>query len=260
MSSLSSQWFILAPALAAGVVVLMSHVPLGQEVIRRGIIFIDLAVAQFAGFGLMVAAFMGMEPHGWELQMVAFGSALLGAGLLGLMEKQLAGFHEAVIGISFVLAATGSMILLANHPQGGEHLTELLVGQILWVQWSQLYFPLLVAVLIFGLSCWQPRMLQGKWFYVFFALAITASVQLIGVYLVFASLIIPALATCRLPAKTAGYRALAIGTAGYASGLLFAAWMDWPAGAVIVWALVIAAAISTFALRAAGKESGFPSP
>lgn len=260
MSSLSSQWFILAPALAAGMIVLMSHVPLGQEVIRRGIIFIDLAVAQFAGFGLMVAAFMGMEPQGWQLQMVAFGSALLGAGLLGLLEKQVAGFHEAIIGISFVLAATGSIVLLANHPQGGEHLTELLVGQILWVQWPQLYFPLLVAVLILWLSWWHPQVFRGKWFYVYFALAITSSVQLVGVYLVFASLIVPALATCRLPAKVAIYHALAIGAAGYAAGLLFAAWMDWPAGAVIVWSLVMVAVISAIALRAAEKESGWPSP
>src|SRR5690606_24849865 len=125
MSSLSVQLTILAPAFAAGLAVLLSHVPLGREVLRRGIIFIDLAVAQFAGLGLIFASTFGVETHGWELQVIALASALCGAGLLGLMEKCAGEYQEAVIGISFVLAATGSLLLLANHPQGGEHLKEL---------------------------------------------------------------------------------------------------------------------------------------
>src|SRR5690606_18246567 len=110
-------------------------------------------------------------------------------------EKCAGEYQEAVIGISFVLAATGSLLLLANHPQGDEHLKELLVGQILWAQWSQLLWPVCVGALVF--ACWWYRRhwLSGKSFYVLFAIAITVSVQLVGVYLVFASLIIPALAT-----------------------------------------------------------------
>ena len=95
---------ILGPAFLAGVLVLSTHVPMGQEVLRRGIIFIDLAVAQIAGLGLIAAASFGWEAHGWEVQLVAVTAALLGAVLLNQCEKRWPDIEEALIGVMFVLA------------------------------------------------------------------------------------------------------------------------------------------------------------
>jgi len=252
---------ILGPAFAAGVLVLMTHVPLGREVIRRGIIFIDLAIAQFAGLGIILAASLGIEPHGWEIQLIAFASALGGALALGFTEKWLGQYQEALIGISFSLAATGSILLLANNPQGGEHLRDLLVGQILWVDWHQLIAPLVAGVGVMSLWLWKREWFKGKCFYVIFAVAITLSVQLVGIYLVFASLIIPALVTVRFDDKRAIGFALLLGVFGYLTGLILSALLDLPSGAMIVWCLAVCALLFIFGVGryAASKNPHSPS-
>lgn len=236
---------ILGPAFVAGLLVLMTHVPLGREVIQRGIIFIDLAIAQFAGLGIILAASWRLETHGWEIQAVAFVSALTGALALGLVEKKLGHYQEALIGICFVLAATGSILLLAHNPHGGEHLKDLLVGQILWVEWRQLFIPLLAGILILSLWWWQRQIFKTRFFYVLFAIAITLSVQLVGIYLVFASLIIPALATAKVTDSRAVGVAMLIGILGYLAGLMMSAVLDLPSGAMIVWCLGISALVFT---------------
>jgi len=104
----------------------------------------------------------------------------------------LADVQEAQIGVLFVLAATGGLLLLANNPHGGEHLRDLLAGQILWVRYDQLLVPAIGTALIAALLVTKRAQLHPLLFYVVFALAVTASVQLVGVYLVFASLIVPA--------------------------------------------------------------------
>ena len=129
---------ILAPAFLAGLLVLATHVPLGAQVLKRGIVFIDLAIAQIAGLGVIAADFMGFEPQGWAVQLAALGAALFGALLLTWTERRWPEVQEALIGVLFVLAATGGILLLANNPHGGEHLKDLLVGQILWVSFAQL--------------------------------------------------------------------------------------------------------------------------
>ena len=232
---------ILGPAFLAGILVLSTHVPMGQEVLRRGIIFIDLAVAQIAGLGLIAAASFGWEAHGWEVQLVAVTAALLGAVLLNQCEKRWPDIEEALIGVMFVLAATGGILLLANNPHGGEHLKELLVGQILWVTYDQL-IPILIAYAVvlglwFGFDVKHRRL----GFYSLFAIAVTASVQLVGVYLVFASLIIPALATRLLGSKRALIIGYTIGIISYALGLSLSALFDLPSGAIIVWVLAMSA-------------------
>ncbi len=229
---------ILAPALAAGLLVISTHVPLGQQVLRRGIIFIDLAIAQIAGLGVLLAHTLGFEDSGWALQFTAFLAALLGAIGLYQCERHWPETLEAVIGSAFILAATAGILLLANNPQGGEHLKDLLVGQILWVGFDQLLPVLGLYALIlaawFGLRAERHPAL----FYILFSLAVTASVQLVGVYLVFASLIIPALAsrrfTLRCQSLFSGY---VTGILGYTTGLVLSALFDLPAGAVVVWTL-----------------------
>jgi zinc/manganese transport system permease protein len=232
---------IIAPAFAAGVIVLLSHIPLGREVVKRGIIFIDLAIAQMAGFGIILASTLGFTTEGWQLQAIALCSAITGAMMISLLEKFSGEFQEALIGISFVLAATASLMLLANNPHGGEHLQDLLSGQILWVSWNQLLAPAGVSMVILLLWLFKRPLVQGKLFYLFFAVAITQSVQLIGVYLVFSSLIMPAIATARLTDKTAIITGLLIGIAAYGSGLMVSLLGDLPSGAVIVWTMLAAA-------------------
>ena len=229
---------ILAPAFLAGVIVLLTHIPLGREVIKRGIIFIDLAIAQIAGMGGIIAFQFGWEMHGMEAQVAAVISALAGAWILHSLEKRAGEHLEALIGISFVLAATASLLLLANNPHGGEHIKELLVGQILWVDWSQVFYAAVVALVVVITWFRYKHKIGNIGFYILFAVSITSSVQLIGVYLVFTSLIVPALAASRYSEKPALVLAFTIGISGYFSGLIASAFFDLPSGAVIVLSLI----------------------
>ncbi|MDD9817753.1 MAG: metal ABC transporter permease [Gammaproteobacteria bacterium] len=252
---------ILGPAFAAGLVVLATHVPLGREVLKRGIVFIDLAVAQIAGLGVIVAHTLGWEAHGWGTQLAAVASALAGACLLGWMERRWGKFQEALIGAAFVLAATAGILLLAENPHGGERLRELLVGQILWVTWGQLLPAVLVSAFVLSVwFCLGARRVGRVGFYALFALAVTASVQLAGVYLVFASLIIPALAGIGQSAGRALLVGYAAGGAGYALGLVLSALLDLPGGAVIVWGIAAMALLGRALCGALARaaEGGYP--
>jgi zinc/manganese transport system permease protein len=235
-------WTILGPALVAGLLVLATHVPLGTQVLERGIVFIDLAIAQIAGLGVIAADAMGLPEGGVAVQAAAVCAALLGAAVLTWTERRAAEQQEALIGVMFILAACGGILLLAGNPHGGEHLKELLVGQILWVNGTQLIaLGVVTAVLLLALWRGWVRRLGRFGFYAAFAVAVTASVQLVGVYLVFTSLIIPALATRALQGRRRYLMAYGIGAAGYALGLALSALLDLPSGAVIVWTLALCA-------------------
>ena len=157
--------------------------------------------------------------------------------------------QEAQIGVVFVLAATGGILLLAKNPHGGEYLRDLLAGQILWVSYPQLVVPLAVSVVTLAVLWGLRGRLPQVVFYVVFALAVTASVQLIGVYLVFATLIVPALGSRLHPPRTRLLLAYGIGVAGYAAGLVLSSALDLPSGALIVWCLA-ALAIAAYAAGA----------
>lgn len=245
----SLEFGILLPAFLAGVLVLATHVPLGQQVLNRGIVFIDLAIAQVAGLGVTVADAMGFEPEGWRVQAAAVTAALAGSVLLTWTEKKWPEVQEALIGVLFVAAACAELLILANNPHGGEHLKDLLVGQILWVLPKQL-IPV-AALYAVALAAWfgfRQRLGQVG-FYVLFALVVTQSVQLVGVYLVFASLIIPALAAKRFAERARLAVAYGVGILGYVLGLIASSVFDLPTGAVIVVSLllvfVIAVMVST---------------
>jgi zinc/manganese transport system permease protein len=240
---------IIGPALAAGILVLATHVLLGREVLRRGIIFIDLAVAQMAGLGVIAASTFGFEAHGWAAQLAAFSAALLGGMLLSWTDAKFGETQEALIGVSFVLAATGGILLLANNPRGGEELRDLLVGQILFVNFRGLGPAALATVLVLVAWPFVNARFGRVGFYLLFAVSVTVSVQLVGIYLVFASLIVPALAIRRRRGRAlpAGY---AIGLVGYLVGLVISALFDLPTGAVIVWTLGSTAIVGGWLLRA----------
>jgi zinc/manganese transport system permease protein len=239
MNLLSTDLSILWPALIAGCLVLISHVPLGQQVLSRGIVFIDLAIAQVAGLGVIAASSFGLPIEGWVSQVAAGAAALVGALLLTWTERKRPEVQEALIGILFVLASTAQILLLANDPHGGENLKDLLAGQILWVSNDQLIrTAVLTALFAFVWFRWRER-IGRVGFYVLFAVVVTASVQLVGVYLVFTTLIVPAVATYRHAAN----RQLAIGYAlafgSYLAGLAASVVTDLPSSPVIVWAMGI---------------------
>jgi zinc/manganese transport system permease protein len=237
-------WSILAPAIVAGMLVLSTHVPLGQEVLKRGIIFIDLAIAQIAGLGVLLAGVLGWEDNVWLVQTFAVTAAMIASIGLNWSEKRWPHSQEPLIGILFVLAATGSILLLAQNPHGAEHLKDLLVGQILWSTWKML-MPIigLYALLLTIWFKWHKRF-GHRGFYIIFAFAVTASVQLVGVYLVFSSLIIPALATRHMQGTRRLFSGYVLGTVAFAVGITLSALFDLPTGAVTVWSMALLALVA----------------
>ena len=234
---------ILLPAFIAGLLVLATHIPFGMKVLARGVIFADLAVAQIAGLGMILAGLLDLTEQPLIVQLIAAASALCGAALLAWIEKRLPEVKEACIGLTFVLAASGGILLMSHDVHSGEHLKDLLVGQILWVSTNQLIAAALLTAVLLSLWQWSKLKTHTLGFYTLFALAVTASVQLVGVYLVFASLIVPALATYRIK-QMRMVVAFVIGIAGYAIGLLLSAWFDLPSGATVVWAMTTAGAVA----------------
>ncbi len=235
---------ILVAPFVAGLLVLATHVPLGAQVLKRGIVFIDLAIAQIAALGVIVAGLLDVAPGGWQVQLAAAAAAVAGALLLTWTERRWPEVQEAQIGVLFVLAATAGILLLAKNPHGGEHLRDLLAGQILWVGFAQLLVPAVITALILALWFgWRER-LPRLGFYLLFALAVTVSVQLVGVYLVFASLIVPALGVRQHVERWRLPLAYAIGIGGYALGLALSSVFDLPSGALIVWCLAVLAVLA----------------
>jgi zinc/manganese transport system permease protein len=241
-------WSIVGPALVAGLLVLTTHVPLGLQVLSRGIVFIDLAIAQIAGLGVICADTLGWEPQGWGVQGAAVAAALAGAALLTWTERRWPDIQEALIGTLFVLASSAGILLLAGNPHGGEHLKDLLVGQILWVTTGQLQLMGALSAVVLALWFGARPLLGRSGFYILFALAVTASVQLVGVYLVFSSLIMPALAVRHAPPRWQLPIAYGVGGLAYALGLALSAMLDLPSGAVVVVAMAVVSVATSAAL------------
>lgn len=235
---------IITPAFVAGLLVLATHVPLGSMVLARGIVFIDIAIAQVAALGVVVGAAVFGELSFITTQVSAFVAAILCSGFLIWSEKRFGEAQEAIIGVSFVLASAVQIIVLSANPGGAEHLKELLVGQILLVGPGEL----IAMAVAYGavLAVWTFRDLTSErfLFYGAFAVVITLSVQVIGVLLVFASLIVPALSVRVVPEKWRLLVAFNVGALGYALGLIASALFNVPTGASIVCAIV-ASAIGT---------------
>ncbi len=244
-------WSLLAAPMVAGLLVLATHVPLGIEVLRRGIIFIDLAIAQVAGLGVMVAVMLDWDSP-LAVQAAAAGAALGGALLLTWTERRFPEVQEALIGLLFVVAAAAGILVLAGNPHGGEHLHDLLAGQILWVGWDRLVPVAALYAAILGLWLAFGGRLGRPGFYVLFAMAVTVSVQLVGVLLVFTSLIAPAVALRRLTGNRRLAASWGLGVAGYGAGLLASALFDLPAGAAIVCCLAGGAFVITAVIPARG--------
>lgn len=248
------RWLVLAdiilPAFAAGLLVLATHVPMGREVLRRGIVFLDLAIAQIAALGIVAASALGLGEHlahaSYLQSMVAIFAATVGALGLYQLRHMAVRLQEAIIGTLFVMAATGILLLLAADPRGGERLGEILNGQILWTQPKDL-LPLALATAGIVLV-WQYGPKSDRLFYTLFAVAVTLSTQVVGVYLVFSSLILPSLAF-ESQKSDIGFKPFVLGATGYATGLIVSLQCDLPAGATVVWSLATLALVVHLWLR-----------
>ena len=241
----------MAPALAVGLIVTAVHAPLGIEVLKRGIVFIDLATAQVVGLAIIVLGLWIEDPSWAVRQSTSFGAGVGIALFFRWIELKAPREQEAVIGSCFIVAASAALLALADSPHGAEELRHVLSGQILFVDWSDIAAFAPIYGLVTALWLAVPGMRTGAGFFVLFALAVTASVQLVGVYVVFASLILPALAA-RTPTGYVLARALASGIAAVVAAIAISSVADLPAGPFLVVCFAISAAATRMLCRRGG--------
>ena len=239
--------YVIGPAFLICSMIVLTHVPLGIEVLKRGIIFIDLAIAQVAGLGLIATNFFFIEPHPLLPQLVALTCAILAGLFFHKVEIKIPKQQEAIIGVTFIFAASIAILLLANHPSGGEEIRHLLSGQILFVTWLDVAKHTPIYILILAVWFFKKKYRNNIGFYLLFALAVTSSVQLVGIYVVFASLILPALAVINIsnPYKLGWL----CGIISVIAGIFLAILFDAPAGPVIVTSYVLTTIIFLIATK-----------
>lgn len=246
---------LLALPLAAGVVATISHTVLGRQVLTRGIVFIDLAIAQCAALGLLIGAVL--ELHGWEQTALGILAAMIGAGFVAGLCHVWPTRREAAIGLLYVAGASLTVMVASIDPHGLQRVSQLLAGDPLWVTGSTL-LPLLVATVPFiWVMVSRPAWLRGsRFFYPVFALMISLSLPLLGLYLVFATLILPALVAESLKSPLADWIGMVLSVGGYALGLLASLKFDTPSGPSIVIAMVVLALLSAAISRPASQRNG----
>lgn len=239
-------------ALACCLVLAGIHAYLGFHVVRRGVLFVDLSMAQMAALGAAIGLVIGME-HGTTGEYVLSAVfALATAGLISVLRSRRVP-QEAIIAIFYGLATAGTFVVLEHAPHGMEEIKHLFVGQVLTVAPDKvLTTALIYAAIGLILYFFHPRLMTvtngvdvshrvplDLLFYAAFALVITSSVSLVGVLLVFAFLVLPAVAAIVLPGRPAVQLAWGWGVAGFGSliGLQAAFHLDMPAAPMIVLTL-----------------------
>jgi len=263
------KWPFMACLLLPGILVYF-----GLHIVRREIIFVDLALAQVAALGICMALLLGHDAHDWQTTVWSAGFTLVGAA--GLTLTRPSGRRvpqEALIGIVYVVAAAGALLLLSRSPHGNEELRRTLVGEVLLVRPGEVLRMFILFVLVGAIHVIFRRQFlllsfdtdlgrsQGLrfwlWdflFYVTFGIVVTSFVRMGGVLLVFSYLIIPAV--CANLLVTSLSARLAVGwTVAIFSGVagLYGSYrLDLPTGAAIVWALGL-----TLLLAGAGRGIGF---
>ncbi|WP_201772470.1 metal ABC transporter permease [Endozoicomonas elysicola] len=238
----------LLPAVLCGYIALIGNIVLGQQVLERKIIFIDLAVAQVAALGAALSQY-------WFTQFDVFSSSWLGQMLgpwvlsimfcllIALLEDHWKQHLEAMIGCLFAVTASLAMLLVSKDPHGGDFLKSILNGQLLWATWSDVVYLGVITALILTIIAYRPLLMKGRGFYLIFAILMPVTVKLTGIYLEFALLVIPALFTASLKGKAALWISLLLGSVGILSGLAASAVFDLPSGASIVITLFLSGAL-----------------
>jgi zinc/manganese transport system permease protein len=250
--------FLAAPFAACAVLVVILGY-LGLHVLLRKVIFVDLALAQIAAMGSVVAFFYGYEPGSTVSFAFSLGAAVLGAAIFAWSRTRKEKVpQEAIIGITYVIASAATILLADRAPEGAEHIKELLAGAILWVTWPVVLRDLAVAAAVgafhfvfrrrFTTISENPEVAYAegwsiRWwdflFYVSFGLVITVAVAIAGVLMVFAFLVAPAIIALALSGRWAVRVVLAwtVGLSASILGLLASYRWDLPSGPAIVCAL-----------------------
>jgi zinc/manganese transport system permease protein len=252
--------FMAAP-FAACLILVGIHGYLGLHVLLRQVIFVDLALAQIAALGAVVALILGHAPGTGASFAYSLGATVLGALIFSLTRAR---HHdskvpqEALIGITYVIASAAAILVADRAPEGAEHIKELLAGSILWVTWPVVVKDLIIyaAVGLFHYICRRKCILISEdpdrayreglnvrlWdflFYLSFGVIITLSVEIAGVLMVFSYLVAPAIIALGSSNRWGTRVAVAWGTGFLASalGLIASYEVDFPSGPAIVCAL-----------------------
>ena len=257
---------ILLPPFAACLVLTGIHTYLGLHVVSRGVIFVDLALAQIAALGATFAFLLGQDPRGGQGYFFSLLFAFVGAAIFSisrLREQRIP--QEAIIGVTFAVASAATLLIADLAPQGSEFVEAMLTGALLWVPWPTILKTALLYLLI-GAFHWlfrhrfltlslQPERAEAegwsvRWwdflFYASFGVVITSSVAMAGVLLVFSFLVIPSV-IAMLFAHTVRSRLLVgwtIGTAVSSTGLTVSYAYDLPSGPAVVCVFGIALAVA----------------
>jgi len=246
----------LAPAIAASLIIAGIHAYLGLHVVERGVIFVDLSLAQIASLGAAIAVWQGYDAHDPAIYWMSLGFTLIGALIFAMVKGHGARIpQEAIIGISYAVASAAVILTMSKATGEAEHLKDMLVGNILSVQWPEVWqtAAIYVAIGVFHFV-FRKRFLEISvdasaaaargipvrlWdflFYASFGFVVTRSVAIAGVLLVFCYLIVPSVAAM-LYADSIGRR-LAIGWSMgaivSALGVYLSLQLDLPTGATIV--------------------------
>jgi zinc/manganese transport system permease protein len=232
---------------------------LGLHVVQRGIIFIDIAMAQMASLGICVAVLLGFEPDSYIAYAIGLSVTLIGAAIFSITGKRIKRVpQEAIIGISYVVSAAAAVLLLSRSAHGNEEIRNMLVGDITVVSstevWKCFAVFLLIGALHFALrkrfllvsfkrDVAEASGMRTAWwdflFYATFGVVVTVFVRIAGVLLVFSYLIAPAVCAVSL-ARSISVRLLigwGVSLVGSIAGLFLSYWWDFPSGAAIVCTL-----------------------
>ena len=249
-------WEVMFWPIVACILLPWLLVYLGLHVVQRGIIFIDIAMAQMASLGICLAVLLHLDLESWTTFSIALVFTLVGASIFSVTGKRKSQIpQEAVIGISYVVAAAAAVLLLSRAAEGDEEIKNMLVGNILLVTPREVWerFALFAAVGIFHFifrknfllvsfdrEAAYEKGLRVRWwdflFYAVFGLVVTSFVRIAGVLLVFSYLIVPAV--CGINLARGISRRLLVGwivaLLGGVGGLFLSYWGDLPSGAAIV--------------------------
>ncbi|MCP4675107.1 MAG: metal ABC transporter permease [Deltaproteobacteria bacterium] len=270
-----SPWKLMALPFLECLVLVGIHSYLGIHVIKRKVIFVDLALAQIAALGTIVALFVGLQPHTTGAYVFSLLFTFLGAAVFSLTRVRHEKIpQEAVIGLIYALAAAVAILVVDRAPHGAEHIKEILTGTILWVKWQTVLTAAIVysAVGIFHyffrgkfvlisndpVEAYRRGISVRLWdflFYMSFGLVITLSVHTAGVLLVFVFLIVPAIMAILITDRLLYQLLIGWGVGTFVSfiGLMASYSYDFPSGPMVVsvyGAALLVAALILYVARA----------
>lgn len=239
---MSAELWYLTP-MAALLLGLLALAPLGTQVLARGVVFIDLAVAQAAAAAALWVATVVDHPNAWTTQAMATTGAMACAAAVAWLSRRWPQQREALIGLLYVLGASMALLGAGQDPHGRERLSQLLAADVLWADWPQVMVLGACAAAVALSRRWLPR---DAVFYPGFALVASLAVPVLGLFVVFAALIAPALwQRAGVPTWLAGLGAVLASALG-----LLASWvLDVPSGAAV------ALSLSAFGVLGAGFRS-----